>query len=52
MKPLTPQGKALSYARDRRNDFGSNDKASRRLVPLAKKRASRAYRKLTTQKAA
>ena len=34
---MTPQQKKrLSYARDRRNTYGENDKASRRLIPLAK----------------
>ncbi len=36
--------KALSYAKDRRNDFGENDKASRRVVPLRKRAVNRANR--------
>jgi len=46
MRKRTPQEKkALSYDRDRRNTFHANDKASRRLIPLGKARANRAYRK-------
>ncbi len=29
--------KQLSYERDRRNEFGENDKASRKAIPLRKK---------------
>ena len=50
MKRLDPQQKkALSYKRDRRNDYGQNDKASRRLIPLRKRKVARAYRKLANQ---
>lgn len=46
MKKRTPQEKkALSYVHDRRNTLHENDKASRRLIPLGKARANRAYRK-------
>lgn len=46
MKKLTPQEKkALSYEKDRRNVYGENDKASRRLIPLGKSRVNRAYRR-------
>jgi hypothetical protein len=41
----TPQEKKrLSYARDRRNTFGENSKASRTGIPLAKARANRVER--------
>lgn len=41
----TPQEKKrLSYAKDRRNVFGENSKASRKGIPLAKARANRADR--------
>jgi hypothetical protein len=41
----TPQEKKrLSYAKDRRNTFGENSKASRKGIPLAKARANRAER--------
>ncbi|WP_157359580.1 hypothetical protein [Caldimonas brevitalea] len=41
----TPQQKKrLSYAKDRRNSFGENSKASRKGVPLAKARANRSER--------
>ena len=41
----TPQEKkSLSYAKDRRNTFGENSKASRKGIPLAKARANRAER--------
>jgi hypothetical protein len=46
MTKRTPQEKkALSYAKDGRNTLHENDKASRRLIPLGKARARRAYRK-------
>ncbi|GAA0972364.1 hypothetical protein GCM10009551_000650 [Nocardiopsis tropica] len=38
--------KALSYARDRRNDYGENDKSSRRNIPLSKRIARRADRRI------
>jgi len=38
----TPQEKKrLSYAKDRRNTYGENSKASRKAIPLAKARANR-----------
>lgn len=41
----TPQAKKrLSYAKDRRNTFGENSKASRKGIPLAKERENRAER--------
>ncbi len=46
MKEKTPQEKkALSYARDRRNNFGANDKASRKHIPLRKAQVNRVYRR-------
>jgi hypothetical protein len=36
--------KALSYARDRRNAYGENDKATRKAIPLNKRLAARAHR--------
>ena len=36
--------KRLSYAKDRRNTYGENSKASRKGIPLAKARANRAER--------
>ena len=42
---MTPQEKkSLSLAKDRRNTFGENSKASRKGIPLAKARANRAER--------
>jgi hypothetical protein len=49
-RELTPQEKKkLSYERDRRNDYGENDKASRKAIPLHKRKVIRAYRKSTKQ---
>lgn len=46
-KRLTPhQKKALSYARDCRNDFGQNDKASRKAIPRNKATEHRAARRV------
>ncbi|HEX8248782.1 MAG TPA: hypothetical protein VF599_11450 [Pyrinomonadaceae bacterium] len=46
MRKRTPQEKkALSYARDRRNDYGENDKTSRRSIRRNKTLPARAYRK-------
>lgn len=42
---MTPQEKkSLSLAKDRRNTYGENSKASRKGIPLAKARANRAER--------
>ena len=50
MTRKTPQEKKrLSYERDRRNRYGQNAKASRRLIPLRKAKAKRSYRKRTNQ---
>jgi hypothetical protein len=46
----TPQEKKrLAYQHDRRNGYGQNAKASRKLIPLRKRKGERAYRKLTNQ---
>ena len=37
--------KALSYARDRRNAYGENDKASRKAIPARKAKAHRKERR-------
>ena len=37
--------KELSYAKDRRNTYGENDKSSRKNIPRAKSRANRANRR-------
>lgn len=45
-KVKSPQAKKrLSLSRDRRNSFGENDKASRKLIPLGKARTRRAERR-------
>ena len=45
MSRRTPQEKkALSYEKDRRNDYGENDKASRKAIPLRKRLVNRANR--------
>ena len=49
MRRSPQEKKQLSYARDRRNDYGENDKASRKAIPLHKRKVVRAYRKLTKQ---
>ena len=41
--------KALSYAKDRRNSYGQNDKASRRLIPLRKAQDHRSQRRVASQ---
>ena len=47
---MTPQQKKrLSYARDRRNTYGENNKASRRLIPLAKALDIRSERRTQDQ---
>jgi hypothetical protein len=50
MKRLSPQEKkALSYARDGRNAYGENDKASRKAIPRRKRQGARAIRRLANQ---
>ncbi|NJP30217.1 hypothetical protein FLW53_39710 [Microbispora sp. SCL1-1] len=50
MRRRSPQEKKrLSYAKDRRNDYGENDKSSRKNIRLSKKRPHRANRRLTSQ---
>lgn len=47
MTRMSPQQKkALSLKRDRRNDYGENAKASRKAIPLKKRRQARAERRL------
>jgi hypothetical protein len=46
--PKSPQEKkALSYAKDRRNAYGENDKASRKAIPLRKAGENRQDRRKT-----
>ncbi|MFN8149161.1 MAG: hypothetical protein U0R76_17065 [Candidatus Nanopelagicales bacterium] len=46
----TPQEKkSLSYAKDRRNGYGENDKSSRKNVPLRKRLVNRANRHAAQQ---
>jgi len=46
--PRTPQEKkALSYANDRRNSYGENDKASRKAIPARKAGENRKVRRKT-----
>lgn len=50
MRRKTPQQKkALSYANDRRNDYGENDKGSRKSVRRHKRFPNRAYRRKLNQ---
>lgn len=46
---IPQQKKVLSYARDRREHYGQNDKAARRLVPLRKAQANRRLRRADRQ---
>ncbi|NNU16802.1 hypothetical protein HK107_10780 [Parvularcula sp. ZS-1/3] len=51
-KKRSPQEKkALSYAKDRRNDYGENDKASRKAVPARKAKEHRQNRRGAKQAA-
>jgi hypothetical protein len=48
--PKSPQDKkALSYAEDRRNAYGENDKASRKAIPLRKAGENRQNRRKIKQ---
>ncbi|WP_421933374.1 hypothetical protein [Phenylobacterium sp.] len=48
--PKSPQEKKqISYASDRRNSYGENDKASRKLIPLRKAQAARSVRRKVNQ---
>ncbi|MCA2227046.1 hypothetical protein [Nonomuraea aurantiaca] len=50
VKRRSPQEKKqLSYAKDRRNDYGANDKSSRKNIPLRKRAPHRANRRRTHQ---
>lgn len=45
-KRRSPQEKKrLSYAKDRRNDYGQNDKAARKAIPARKRIANRIVRR-------
>jgi len=49
-KPRSPQEKkALSYANDRRNTYGENDKASRKAIPARKAGENRKVRRKARQ---
>lgn len=49
-RPKTPQDKkSLSYAKDRRNVYGENDKASRKAIPARKAGESRKVRRKARQ---
>lgn len=49
--PKTPQQKkALSYAKDRRNVYGENDKASRKAIPKRKAEQNRQVRRKAKQR--
>lgn len=49
-KRRSPQErKALSYAKDRRNAYGQNDKAARKAIPRNKKNANRSVRRVAKQ---
>ncbi|MFD3683726.1 hypothetical protein ACFWTE_02740 [Nocardiopsis sp. NPDC058631] len=48
MRRSPQEKKALSYARDRRNVYGENDKSSRRSISGAKRRVVRANRRART----
>lgn len=50
MKRRTPQEKkSLSYAKDRRNNYGQSDKGSRRAIKLNKVHPQRAFRRNINQ---
>jgi len=52
-QPRSPQNKkTLSYAKDRRNTYGENDKASRKLIPLRKAMENRQDRRKVAQEVA
>lgn len=49
-RPRSPQEKKeLSYAKDRRNTYGENNKASRKAIPIRKAKESRQDRRKVTQ---
>jgi len=49
MRRSPQEKKALSYARDRRNTYGENDKSSRKNIPLRKRLVNRANRHAAQQ---
>lgn len=53
MRRRSPQEKkALSYAKDRRNMYGENDKSSRKNIPLRKRLVNKANRHAAQQRLA
>jgi hypothetical protein len=52
MRRSPAEKKALSYARDRRNAYGQNDKASRKAISLRKRKVNRANRHAARQQLA
>ena len=49
-KERTPQEKKLlSYAKDRRNDYGENDKSSRKAIKFRKAWVNQSYRRTINQ---
>jgi hypothetical protein len=49
MRRSPQEKKALSYARDRRNMYGENDKSSRKNIPLRKRMVNKANRNAVQQ---
>ena len=50
MTRRTPQEKkALSYEKDRRNDYGENDKSSRKAIPFRKRWVNKTNRHAASQ---
>ncbi|MEV6275719.1 hypothetical protein [Nocardia sp. NPDC051832] len=49
MRKTPQEKKRLSYAKDCRNEYGENDKASRKNIPRARARAHRANRHFDAQ---
>jgi hypothetical protein len=49
MRRSPQEKKALSYARDRRNMYGENDKSSRKNIPLRKRLVNKANRHAVQQ---
>ncbi|MEU7765539.1 hypothetical protein AB0B25_10515 [Nocardia sp. NPDC049190] len=46
LRKTSQEKKRLSYAKDRRNNYGENDKSSRKNIPLRKRLVNRANRRL------
>ncbi|MEU8899464.1 hypothetical protein [Nocardia sp. NPDC048505] len=49
MRKTPQEKKRLSYAKDRRNDYGENDKSSRKNIPRSRALAHRANRHFDAQ---